>query len=164
MNLEKQISDITAGTSEAIARQKYGSFSDRNPALGPMKTCMFCHVRRRQFALDACCNPTHIAVVADMSKHVAKKFMHKRHSSKTRKQLHDLSVELKDEVYRNTTQLLLEGLPGFWTPPNEIPESHIPSFAEKVLNIERKYKRRQKRKQQQYARKINFGLKRGLDG
>jgi len=164
MNLQKQISEMSAGVAEGVARQKYGSYSERNPLLGKMMTCQFCHARRRQFALDACCNPVQTAVVSDGPKHTIKKFTHKRHSNKTRHQLHDLGIALKDEAYRNSTHLLLDGLPGFWTPANEIPESHIPSMAEKVLTIERKHKARQKRKQQQDARRINFGLKRGLDG
>ena len=182
-DLTKHISEMTEGTSEGIARQKYGSYADRNPSLGKMKTCPACHQRRREFALEPCCNPSHVAVISEEAsiKKAARHFLKKHHSNKTRHQLHDLGIALKDKIlveadpekkieevrdqsFRDTTQLLAEGLPGFWTPPNDIPESHIPSFAEKVLLMERKAKARQKRKQQQDARRINFGLKRGKNG
>ena len=165
-DLTKHISEMTEGTSEGIARQKYGSYADRNPSLGKMKTCPACHQRRREFALEPCCNPSHVAVISEEAsiKKAARHFLKKHHSNKTRHQLHDLGIALKDEAFRNTTQLLLEGLPGFWEPPNEIPEAHIPNFAEKLLMKERKAKARQKRKQHQDARRINFGLKRGKNG
>lgn len=88
-------------------------------------------------------------------KNITKRFLHKRHSNKLRHQIHDMILFLKNEEARNTTQFLLCGLPGFWTPQNPIEEMHIPSFAEKVVRSIRKEKARKKVEQQKLSRKIN---------
>lgn len=103
-----------------------------------------------------------------------KRFHHKRHSNKFRKQLHDLILQMtgqtyeneKDtqesrdraEAFRNTTQLCLDGLQGFHEPQNPVPLQNIPAFAERVLRAERKNGKNRKRKYQKLSRRINRGL------
>jgi|SRR5579859_4426690 len=89
-----------------------------------------------------------------LTKSFLKRFKHKRHSNKFRKHLHDLILQMtgqryedeaatkesleRAEAFRNTTQLMLEGLPGFYAPENPVPLQHIPQFAERVLRAQRK--------------------------
>src|SRR5882762_7603974 len=43
-------------TLAAADRLKYGSFSERNPALGKTVRCVFCRTRRRQNSKAVCCS------------------------------------------------------------------------------------------------------------
>ena len=57
--------------------------------------------------------------------------------------------------FRNTTQLLLEGLPGFHEPKEPTPLQSIPNLAEKVVRNIRKQKSRKARNVQKRSRKAN---------
>jgi hypothetical protein len=96
---QKDIAELGAALAQGLEAQVFGSFSDRNPGLGQMKTCPFCHVRRREFATEKCCNAAHATtqrawdeekgfyqaecpprvVEAPFGKSVIKKMLHKRH-------------------------------------------------------------------------------------
>ena len=73
--LIREISDLGAWMSQAMERVVYGSYSDRTPHLGKMRTCPHCHRRRREFGVieDPCCNPSHAKSVdridAETGKH-----------------------------------------------------------------------------------------------
>lgn len=205
--LQRDIAEVGAALTEGLERLQYGSYADRHPSLGKMRTCPHCHKRRFEFSEVRCCNAGHATsqraydVLHDVKgissprpdergygpttrhekgfyqepceprvnkamlpKKFMKQLMHKRHSNVKRHQIHDLALELQSEEFRNTTQLLLEGLPGFYEPIQSVAISSIPSYAERVLRTIRKSVARRKRKQQQLARRINFGLAAGKSG
>ena len=177
--LIREISDLGAWMSQAMERVVYGSYSERTPHLGKMRTCPHCHRRRREFGVieEPCCNPSHAKSVdridAETGKHyqaeceprvtdistkkLVKRFTAKHHSNKKRKQIHDLSLEFQNAQARNTTQLLLEGLVGFHTPIREVDIASIPSFSEKVLVAGRKARARTLRNISKLSRKRNRG-------
>ena len=156
---QKDLSDLSAALKQGLETQVFGSFAERNPALGKMITCPFCKTRRRQAAETPCCNVSYTKTVdAMLPKSAIKRFKHKRHSNKFRKLVHDMALALQDETARNTTQERLEGLQGFYSPQKSVPPQAVPAFAERVVRSIRKHKSNQKRKQQQQARKINFGM------
>jgi hypothetical protein len=84
-----------------------------------------------------------------------KRIQHKRHSNKLRHQIHDMALLLQNEEARNTTQFLLEGLPGFWEPTKGIDLGHIPQFAQRVVKNIRLCAANKKREQQKISRKAN---------
>lgn len=182
--LTRDLSDLAAAGTHGIALLKYGSFADRNPGLGPMKRCPHCHQRRRMFTTITCCNASHATnkrawspeegfhqqlceprvAEAALPAGFMKRLLHKKHSNKLRHQIHDMALGLQNEAFRNTTQLLLEGLPGFHTPQRPVDLASIPAYAERVVRTIRKGKAHRKRTQQQESRQINRGLRAGLDG
>lgn len=171
----KDLQFMSEALGEGIERLRHGSFSERHPHLGKMIHCPICHRRRREFPKIPCCTGGHAVtkraweaekgfyqaeceprVVENIfSKSVMRKFTHKRHGNLLAKQVHDMALALQDENFRNTTQILLEGLPGFWTPENGIEISHIPVFAERVVRNIRKEKAKRKRDIQRKSRRIN---------
>lgn len=175
---QKDLSDLSAALRQGLETQVFGSFAERNPALGRMTRCPFCRTRHRQAAELPCCNAAHATtkrawskekdfyqesceprvVDAVLPKSILKKFKHKRHSNKFRKLVHDMTLAMQDETARNTTQEQLEGLQGFYSPQKSVPPQAVPAFAERVVRSIRKHRSNQKRKQQQQARKINFGM------
>jgi hypothetical protein len=57
--IQRDLSDLATTGTEGLAILMYGSFADRNPGLGPMRTCPHCHQRRRMFGTEPCCNASH---------------------------------------------------------------------------------------------------------
>jgi hypothetical protein len=187
--IQRDLSDLSTIGTEGLAILMYGSYSERNPGLGPMKTCPHCHQRRRMFGTDPCCNASHATSkrafdvlrggfyqescpprVTNFSvKRLMKSLKHKQkfapgYGRQNRWLMHDLTLELQNEAARNTTQLLLEGLLGFHEPIMAVPPQGVPAFAERVIfNIQR-HKRHVKRDQQKLSRRINWGLAAGQDG
>lgn len=95
--LQKDIAELGAALTQGLEAQVFGSWSDRNPSAGKMRTCPLCHARRREFA-EKCCNTAHAAskrawtpelgfhqepceprVTEVISKSMIKKMLHKRH-------------------------------------------------------------------------------------
>ena len=59
--LQRDIAELGAALSQGLDAQRFGSFSARNPGLGKMTRCIYCHARRREFATEKCCNARHAA-------------------------------------------------------------------------------------------------------
>ena len=55
-NFAKDLSEMQAIVRWRVEKQLYGTFSERRPDLGKMRTCPHCHTRRREFAHEKCCN------------------------------------------------------------------------------------------------------------
>ena len=208
---QRDISEISASLSEGLERLQYGSYSERNPGMGKMRTCPFCRKRRFEFSNERCCNASHATSkraydpehdvrgkrLSDrtergfgpatrhekgfyqepceprVSEFSIKKFVKKLNHSQpaptnmgrhNRLLTYNLLKDMKSDEFRNTMQLLLEGLPGFHEPTKPVDIASAPSFAEKVIVAGRKAKSRRRRKAQQLARRINFGLVAGKDG
>jgi len=172
----RQISEMNAQVAKTIDIMRFGSYAERHPMQGKMVNCPLCGRRRRELPLTPCCNTAHATTQRAWSpekgfyqaeclprvneenagiKNLVKRFKHKRHSNKLRKQVHDLSIALQNDEYRNTTQYLLEGLPGFWEPQQGISLGHIPSFAERVVRNIRRSKADKKDAMAKQSRKEN---------
>jgi hypothetical protein len=180
--IQKDLSRIEEALSEGLSRLKYGSFSDRTPHLGKMRTCVHCHKRSREFSPERCCDPVHTSEIRDRKvegvvkiacqprtaefsmKKLIKKMEAKHHSNKRRKFEHDLALELQDETRREITNNVLRGLPGFHEPSRSVGLADIPAFAQEVRVSIAKHRSNRRRKAQQDARRINFGLKAGRRG
>ena len=175
-NFIREQSDLNAAVLESIDVLRYGSFSQRNPGLGRMKMCPICKHRTRELATIPCCTGGHSKTKRAWSEgkgfyqaeceprvnsekagmhNLIKRFQHKRHSNKLRKKIHDMVIALQTEEFRNTTQFLLEGLPGFWEPQKGLNIQHIPQFAERVVKNIRLNAANKKRKQQRKSRLAN---------
>lgn len=180
--IQKDLSRVTESLSEALSRMKYGSYADRTPHLGRMVTRP-CGHRRRQFDVEnVCCNHQATETIRDRQaegvvymacpprvtefsmKKLIKKMQVKHHSNKRRHQIHDMALELQDETRRRTTLYALEGLHGFHDPSRDVDVSGVPALAEKVVVSIRKHKSNRRRRAQQTARRINFGLINGRNG
>lgn len=200
-DLIRQTSDLSALVSAVLERSIYGSYSERTPHLGRMRTCPHCRIRRREFSIEKCCNPSHAKTVrrymteydvkgtrerpftgergfgpttrhekgfyqatceprvTDLStKRMVKKFqsrMRPGYDKRWGKEIYDLSLELTDENFRNTVQLLLEGLVGFHAPLRQVDIAGLGSFAEKTVDAIHKYRANKKRKSSKRSRRRN---------
>jgi hypothetical protein len=95
---QKDIAELGAGLAQGLEAQVFGSWSDRNPGAGKMRTCPLCRARRREFGTEKCCNTAHATskrawtselgfhqepceprVTQEISKSMIKKMLHKRH-------------------------------------------------------------------------------------
>jgi hypothetical protein len=158
-NFQKDIANLGAGLAEGLVRLQYGSYSERHPTLGRMLTCPLCHRRRRQMPDAPCCTSTYLVTHDSWAgRDMRRKLRHRRHSNELLHQVHDMGIALQDENFRHATQSLVEGMPPFHRPSKKIGLADIPAFAEKVVLHARKKLAHAKRKQQQTARRINFGL------
>ena len=138
---------------KAADRLKYGSFSDRNPALGKMVRCVFCRRRKRQN--DACCsgklldgaytNRKGQIVTPTVSEPVAPPIHKRKNPRLTRKNpplflVHQLLVEIE-----SGTRPELEN----------VAEKNLARYVEKIVLDGKKEKARQKRNQQKISRRVN---------
>jgi len=53
----RQHSKMNASIAKAVDIMRFGSYSDRHPALGKMRKCQDCGRRSREFG-EKCCNAT----------------------------------------------------------------------------------------------------------
>lgn len=154
---EKDRQFMHGALEEGLGRLLHGSFSERHPALGKMRTCPFCRKRRCEFAPIPCCNASHSKVVDNiLPSNVRRRTHHKIHGNRLMKQVHDLSLRLQDENFRHAMQENLEGLAGFRTPFNRIGLADIPSFAERIIRQYRNEKAKVLREMQKESRRINW--------
>ena len=179
MNLEtiqRDIADLSAAVTEGMGRIQYGSYSERTPHLGKMKTCPFCHKRKREFDVEnVCCNASHATsqrawdaergfyqescsprIAESNLKKLVKKMQHKKHSNKKRNQIHDLTLlfqgdsKILEHAVRDMCGALKSSgvvdLPG---------PTAIPAFAEKYWGWTQARKAKALRKMQKKSRRIN---------
>ena len=126
---------------KAADRLKYGSFSDRNPALGKMVRCSLCGRRRRQNAKLPCCSGKLNFETAGSAPPISKR----KNPRLTRKNpplflVHQLLVEIE-----SGTRPELEN----------VAEKNLARYVEKIVLDQKKEKARQKRNRQKLSRRIN---------
>ena len=118
-----------------------GSFSQRNPMLGPMKRCPFCHVRRHVNSPTPCCNAKFTVPAEGTPRSLfAKQRKNPRLSRKKPPMflIHHRLVEL-------------EATPGY------VEYDGIAGVVEAKIIREKKQKIKKRRQQQRQSRKMNRG-------
>lgn len=118
--------------------RKYGSYSDRNPALGKMIRCPFCRARRRD--RDKCCNTTY-----KVENKGTPQVKGRKNPRLTRKRpplflVHQLLIDIENDRRPDLENVY---------------KYHLPAYVEKVLTDESKEKKRRVRNQQKLSRKRN---------
>ena len=158
MNKFSQIQEAVNNATLALKvadRLKYGSFSDRNPALGKMVRCIFCHARRRSFSKTPCCsgklldgaytNRKGQTVTPAVAEPVAPAISKHKNPKLTRKNPPLFLVR----------QLLVEIEAGTRPELENVAEKNLARYVEKIVLDGKKEKARQKRNQQKRSRRIN---------
>ena len=177
---QAQTLDALQSLIAEAAIRRAGSFSDRNPMLGKMVRCRYCHKRRRQNAQQPCCNPNYIARAMQvdedgnetvpmtpkqkgrknprLTRHIPPLFL-------MRQRLLELESEgdlmaLKVAVMQDDACGVVHG--GLnkktkWghTPQTEIKPQHYAAFIEKLIIRDFKLSVKRKRQIQKESRRIN---------
>lgn len=117
--LQRDIAELGAALAQGLDAQRFGSFSARNPGLGKMTRCIYCHARRREFATEKCCNARHAAtqrawdaeqgfhqmecpprvIESPFGKSTIRKMLHKRHGQNKNWHRRMLTVRMQQDVH-----------------------------------------------------------------
>ena len=166
----------------AANAMKYGSWADRNPLAGKMRTCQFCHrrVREGSRAIIPCCtasvtkepkpgkkNPMRFFLGAAA---FAKKRLHPHRNAK-KLQMNEWRLKFEDstetilpggikstlgEERMKDVQTQMRGLPGFWQPQFVLGKGSAPSLAEQYVAWLRGQRSKAKKYQQMKSRATNY--------
>jgi hypothetical protein len=149
MNEETRILQHAAVLAQAVDRiahlRKYGTFSERNPALGKMTRCPYCRVRRREFG-PKCCSAFYRVENSNAIARAA--FVRKRKKPRlTRNRpplflVHQLLVDIENDRRPDL---------------ENVARKHLPGYVEKFVLDGIKGKKRRARNQQKKSRSINRG-------
>lgn len=177
-DIAKEVSLLGEVLTAGLSRMKYGSYRDRNPHLGRLRTCPNCHKRTYEFGTDSCCSAEFATHIRDrkvegiayldcapreaefsMKKLQKKMRSHMRPGYGTRwgKEIYDTAISFQEEKNRQFANLLLRGLAGFHEPQRNVELAHIPSFASEVVAARKKGEANRKRNTLKLSRKINRG-------
>jgi len=147
MNEETRILQHAAALAQAVDRiahlRKYGTFSERNPALGKMTRCPYCRVRRREFG-PKCCNAEYRVENSNAVPRSA--FAKKRKTPRlTRNRpplfvVHQLLVDIENDRRPDL---------------ENVDEKHLPQYVEKIVMDGIKERKRVARNQQKESRRTN---------
>lgn len=171
-SMHKDIAELGTSLAQGLEAQVFGSFSARNPGLGKMMRCPFCHTRRYQFASSPCCNAGHAktqrawdpeqgfyqvecaprANESPFSKSVIKKMLHKRHGQNKNWHRRMLTTLLQAEPWRveaAARQMYWKPKRGYAEIRKMLPDTAgIPAFAEQYFDWLSAQERRRQRGQQ----------------
>lgn len=132
-----QLADLIVQQAAGAAT---GSFSERNPILGKMRMCPHCRRRRRENAVQPCCNPSYIQTnKADMPRSFYAKKRKIPRLSRNRPPLFEMHQRLVE----------MEAVPGY------VEREGISGIVEAQIVARRKSKSKVRRHQQRRSRKIN---------
>ena len=181
----KELETLVAAVDITAKRRIYGSFSQRNPHLGKMVTCIHCHTRHREHGEIPCCTAT--LVHANENTVPRSAFARRRrnaHHSQRTLVVHQLYLKLLPEplpeekdfdtpaeytAALNAVQKVNDAKTGHIERLQEamgdfsgsqIASEHVVNFAERVILRNRARADKFRRKQQSVARRVNFGLAR----
>lgn len=178
-NIAKDLNILNVLVDGAERTLKYGSFSERRPDLGKMRTCPHCHTRRLQS--ETCCTSQYAKVeegkqfaglkVGDeivhqeLSKKFLKRFQHKRHGQNRMFKIRELAVLFAQDYellwnamlemrvlddYRKHLTVEPQGPCCFFPAP-----AHIPAFAQRYFFWKMEQQDRRKRNRAKQSRKVN---------
>lgn len=147
------------------AQRREESFSQRNPALGPMVRCPWCRTRRRQFSSLKCCSAK---FKIENESSVSNAFFAKKRKNPrlTRKNpplflmkqiLLDLEAHPEKIGPMQSRMISRLGLPA--VAGQEVRPEHLANFVEKFLLWEKKNRRRARNARSSHSRKINAGYR-----
>jgi hypothetical protein len=160
--------DIGGDVQRASEAVKFGSWSERNPLAGKMKTCPHCKTRRREGVATVlpCCNAsvkpfkeakTPLGLMRQVMGAAA--FNRKRkhpHRSAKKLQINEWRLKFEaDEELMKAAQHAMRGLPGFWTPQALLGKGAAPSVAEQYVHFLRSRKAKALRARQHNSRFAN---------
>lgn len=144
-------------TLAAADRLKYGSFSERNPALGKLVRCVFCRTRRRQNSKTVCCSGKLLTepyknrkgwlVTPTVAEPSPAPISKRKNPRLTRKNPPLFLVH----------QILVEIEAGTRPELENVAEKNLARYVEKIVLDGKKEKAKQKRNQQKRSRQINRG-------
>lgn len=155
--------EILLSAVKKAADLRLGTFTERNPLLGKMVRCTYCHKRRRQNSPIPCCTAKYGTEAQVKDAHLIRYFIGKRRKqprlSRHRPPMFLLRQRLleleREPLLIGPLQDSIEGLPGFWTPQKEVEPQHLATFVERVIIREQKEKSKKYRDTQKLSRKVN---------
>lgn len=155
-NIKQELETLVSAVEKAaIARE--GSFSQRNPLLGPMVRCKFCHARRRQYDFLPCCTAAYSSGPFEAAPaHPKRKNPRLTRNHPPLFEMRQKLLELESEpLLIGPLQDSIEGLKGFHTPQKEVEMHHLATFVERMIIREKKQQAKKYRDMQKRSRKIN---------
>lgn len=148
MNEETRILQHAAVLAQEVDRiahrRKYGSYSERNPALGKMKRCPHCRVRRREFG-PRCCNAEYRVENSNLIARAT--FARKRKTPRLTRHrpplflVHQLLVDIENDRRPDL---------------ENVAQKYLPGYVEKFVLDGIRAKKKIRRDQQKKSRKINW--------
>jgi hypothetical protein len=148
---------------QVAANRQYGSFSERNPQFGPMRTCHICHTRYR-FALGHPC--WRYAVVSERETPPTKGRQNSHtHANGQRNVVppnlvHQVTLEWQRDpaVMRAALNAMQFGITDAMLQDGQIKPQLVPALAEKFVTWKQRTKQKFLRRQRDVARRVNLGL------
>ena len=134
---------LALAVDKIAALRKYGSYSERNPALGKMIRCPHCRVRRREFG-PPCCNTNYLVETSNVQARAS--FKKKRKNPRLTRRRPPLFL---------VHQLLLDVERDLRPDLENVAEKNLPGYIEKLVKEVMFLKRKSKQGLQMESRKIN---------